>query len=218
MMITAQRPKLKTWWRSESWLTAMRVVPCYDSVLPDRSLYASWCWHGVNDKVSPWKRLSSVWVRWNCLPGIPWTSWLPQKRSWRSWQNPEPMQTVTWPLLVQRKFRRTKRVKRVEYRCGQHHVEESKMKLKSISGSPQKYFFKWFLLHRQNGKKNRSWPLKTGTLDAPCKVQIAAQGILTERVKQGPAGTRSLSFKTKLFAPLGKAGNGPELGECVEND
>ena len=67
-------------------------------------------------------------------------------------------------------------------------------------------------------KEKQVSTFKNGTLDAPCKVQIAAQGILTERVKQGPAGTRSLSFKTKLFAPLGKAGNGPELGECVEND
>ena len=49
-------------------------------------------------------------------------------------------------------------------------------------------------------------------------MQIAAQGILTERVKQGPAGTRSLSFKTKLFAPLGKVGKGPELAECVEKE
>jgi hypothetical protein len=37
------------------------------------------------------------------------------------------------------------------------------------------------------------------------QVQIAAKGLLAERVKQSPNGMRTLSFWTKLFAPLGKA-------------
>ena len=100
----------------------------------------------------------------------------------------------------------------------QYHSEESKMQLKFISGSPPKNFQISFVASStlKNPPKKQPLTFKNGTLDPPCKVQIAAQGILTERVKQGPAGTRSLSFKTKLFAPLGKVGKGPELGECVE--
>ena len=46
------------------------------------------------------------------------------------------------------------------------------------------------------------------------QVQIAAKGLLAERVKQSPNGMRTLSFWTKLFAPLGKAWRKlPQLGQ-----